>query len=231
VRLVLFDIDGTLIDTGGAGTHALNLAFSEVFSIESAFDSIDMAGKTDPQIIKECLKKHAISPLDGNIPRLLGAYVKNLASLMRRDGREGLQPKSLKPGVMELLDFLLSTKGLRIGLLTGNIQEGAWIKLSSFAIHRYFSFGAFGSDHEDRTELLPVAVNMFRNISGIGVDYLDCVVVGDTPMDIGCAKPYGAYSVAVATGPYSAGELEASGANAVFETLPGGDEFLGLISS
>jgi phosphoglycolate phosphatase-like HAD superfamily hydrolase len=231
MRLILFDIDGTLIDTGGAGTHALNLAFSEVFSIESAFDSIDMAGKTDPQIIQECLKKHAISPLNGNILRLLDVYVKNLTSLMQGDGKEGLPPKSLKPGAMELLDFLLSTQGLRTGLLTGNIQQGAWIKLGAFAIHRYFSFGAFGSDHEDRTELLPVAVNMFRNISGIGVDYRDCAVVGDTPMDIECAKPYGAYSVAVATGPYSAGELEAAGADAVFETLPGGDEFLSLISS
>jgi phosphoglycolate phosphatase-like HAD superfamily hydrolase len=231
VRLVLFDIDGTLIDSGGAGTYALNLAFSEVFSVESAFDGIEMAGKTDSQIIQECLQKNRISPLNGNIPALHDAYVKNLTSLMQGKAKEGLKPKSLKPGVMELLDFLLSTRGLRIGLLTGNIQEGAWIKLSSFAIHRYFSFGAFGSDNEDRTELLPVAVNMFQNISGIVVDYRNCVVVGDTPMDIGCAKPYGAYSVAVATGPYSAGELETAGADAVFDTLPGGYEFMGLISS
>jgi phosphoglycolate phosphatase len=230
MRLVLFDIDGTLIDSGGAGSRALSKAFDDVFSIESAMRGIEMAGKTDMQIIRECLGKHRIPFSYDAVPQLMELYLDNLRAELDRSGPEGYPQKSLKPGVTDLLDFLLSTSGIRLGLLTGNVQEGAWIKLRSFGIHRYFSYGAFGSDHEDRRQLLPAALEMFRRISGKDAAYGDCVVIGDTPMDVDCAKPYGAYSLAVATGPYSASQLEAAGADAVFESLPGGDEFLGLIS-
>jgi phosphoglycolate phosphatase-like HAD superfamily hydrolase len=230
MRLVLFDIDGTLIDSGGAGSRALDMAFEEVLSIKSAMDGIRMAGKTDLQIIRESLSRTDIPFSSDFMPRLKESYLRHLRIELKRAGTGGLPPKSLNPGVTDLLDFLLSAQGIRVGLLTGNMQEGAWIKLKAFGIHRYFSYGAFGSDHEDRNKLLPAALEMYRRISGLNASYRDCVVVGDTPMDVNCSKPYGAYSLAVATGPYSVADLQATGADAVFETLPGGDELLSLIS-
>lgn len=226
---MLFDIDGTLLDSGGAGTRSLEYAFMEVLSIESAMKGISLAGKTDVQIIREALTKHGIPSADGAIPNLINAYLKYLAVEIGAK-REDVLLRQLKLGARDLLDYLLSAPGLSLGLLTGNVQEGAWIKLGSFGIHRYFSFGAFGCDHEDRTKLLPIAVRMFEKISGFSVDYRDCVVVGDTPLDIGCAKPHGAYTVAVSTGHYSVSELEAAGADAVFDRLPDGRTFLNLIS-
>jgi phosphoglycolate phosphatase len=230
MRLVLFDIDGTLLDSGGAGARALNLAFREVFAVEDAMNGISMAGKTDVMIIKEGLERLGVGDSDGAIPGLLGSYLRNLSEEIRRSGTDGLPPKSLMPGASDLLDYLLSSRGLRLGLLTGNVREGAWIKLGAFGIHRYFSFGAFGSDSEDRNELLPLAVRMFRDISGTYVALGDCAVVGDTPLDVACAKLHGALSVAVATGPYTVEELEAAGADSVFERLPDGDTFLRLLS-
>lgn len=230
MKLVLFDIDGTLLDSGGAGTRSFDLAFSEILSVEGSMKGISMAGKTDVQIIREGLQRLGIPPSDGMIRRLLDSYIRNLQSEILRSGTDGLPPRELKPGARDLLDYLLSTPDMRLGLLTGNVQEGAWIKLGAFGIHRYFSFGAFGSDDEERTKLLPFAVKMYRNISGISVDYGDCIVVGDTPLDVECAKPYGAYTFTVSTGPYSAEELEKAGADAVFDNLPDGETFLGLIS-
>ncbi len=230
MRLVLFDIDGTLLDSGGAGTRALNLAFSEMFAVDNAMEGIPMAGKTDVLIIREGLERLGIADADGEIPGLLDSYLRNLSEEIIRSGTDGLPPRSLMPGARDLLDYLLSTRELRLGLLTGNVREGAWTKLGALGIHRYFSFGAFGCDSEDRNELLPLAVRMFRDISGTEVGCGDCVVVGDTPLDVACAKLHGARAVAVATGPYTVEELEAAGADATLEKLPDGETFLRLLS-
>jgi phosphoglycolate phosphatase len=213
VKLVLFDIDGTLMDSGGAGTKSMDLAFEELFSVRDAFEGINMAGKTDIQIMKEGLRKNGISSENGNVGLFTARYVEHLR-------REIENPrKHLKPGMVKALESLGLMKDVSLGLLTGNIEAGARIKLGAFGLNNYFPFGAFGDDDEDRNKLLPIAVQRFRNLSHRDVEYGDCIVIGDTPRDVECAKIYGAYAVAVATGPYVYDSLVASGADVVLRDI------------
>ncbi len=220
--LILFDIDGTLIDSGEAGTRSLNLAFKELFSIDNAFRDISMAGKTDVQIMKEGLMRHGIS-IDGNLSLIIESYLKNLRREINNPWRH------LKPGIKELLDRLSNLKEIHLGLLTGNLEEGARIKLEPFGINRYFLTGAFGSDHEDRNCLLPIAIERFKRLTGREYRPSQCIVVGDTPRDIYCSKPFGARAIGVATGPYSSKDLREAGADLVFEDLGDVDSFIELV--
>jgi len=198
-RLFLFDIDGTLITAGGAGTRSLDRAFYALFGIEDAFKSVTMSGKTDIQIIKEGLRLHELPYVDGTIERMKGKYLEFLREEINNPW------KKMKPGVAELL-ALLKDDAKPLGLLTGNLEDGAEIKLKPFGLNKYFIDGAFGSDHEERDELLPIAIEKFSR-KGLTFNLTDCIVVGDTPRDVKCAKIHGAFSVAVATGPYSKEEL------------------------
>ena len=212
-RFVLFDIDGTLIDPGGAGRRSVTQAFNTVFSISDAFAGIAMDGKTDIQIIKEGLSAHRLPAGERIIFSIVSEYVKNLKKEIDK------KTKHLMPGVHELLNALQETDGYWLGLLTGNIQQGARIKLGAFNLNGYFPVGAFGDDHEDRNKLLPVAVQKLKTAKGITIEYPDCIVVGDTPLDVQCAKPYGATSIAVATGPHSYDELLQTDADYVLKDL------------
>jgi len=213
MKFILFDIDGTLIDSGGAGSKALNLAFEEIFSVKNAFRTVSMAGKTDVQILKEGLALYGISHTNGETPEFFRAYIRHLAENVRN--RKG----HVKPGIRAALDALASGRENILGLLTGNISEGARIKLEAYDLYSYFLLGAFGDDSEDRNKLLPVAVGKLEKTESLKMDFRDCVVIGDTPRDIDCAKPYGAKAVAVATGPYSSAALRNAGADLVFEDL------------
>ena len=223
MKFVLFDIDGTLLDSGGAGIRSLNLAFEEMFSIRSAFNTMSVAGKTDLQIIREGLKMHGVQSLDGTIPEFLDAYIRHLKKQVHAGKGH------IKIGIPEALDMLKSRDDCVLGLLTGNIQEGAMIKLEAFHLDSYFSTGAFGSDAEDRNELLPIAVDNLFKKNSLVIPYGDCVVIGDTPRDVYCSKPYGAFALAVATGPYSCRELYESGADAVFENLSDTQRFMAIL--
>jgi len=223
MKLVLFDIDGTLVDSGGAGRRALERAFGAVLSVENAFNGYSMAGKTDIQIVKEALALRGVSAGDGLVPSILASYLEHLGPEMKNPW------KKLKPGVREILDVLGSLPTVGIGLLTGNLREGARMKLEPFGIFDRFSFGAFGSDSEDRIALLPLAVRRYTEMSGVSVPYQNCIVVGDTPRDVASAKPYGAVSVAVATGPYSIDELRETGADIVLKDLTGRGAFMKII--
>ncbi len=223
MKFILFDIDCTLIDSGGAGTKSLDLAFEEMFSISDAFKNINMAGKTDLGIIREGINLHGIEYSDEVIPGFCETYIKHLRHYINNDRGH------IKAGVMEALETLRQDEGLTLGLLTGNIAEGAGIKLEHFGLNSYFKIGAFGDDDENRNNLLPIAVDKFHKQHSHRISYSDCVVIGDTPMDIRCSKPYGALSIAVATGPYSFDALSDAGADVVLGTLEDTKRFVSFL--
>lgn len=222
-KLVLFDIDETLIDSGKAGTRALNSAFHELFEVKDAFRDIKMAGMTDIQIMKEGLRMHGLLMDAGEVEVLMYKYLDHLSLEINNPW------KHVKPGVLQILDTL-TWDAVPLGLLTGNLEAGADIKLASFDLRKYFSDGAFGSDHEDRNMLLPIAVKKFSQI-GINAKYEKCVVIGDTPRDVMCAKIYNAHSIGVATGPYNVDDLREAGADLVLEDLADKDACLEYINS
>jgi phosphoglycolate phosphatase len=212
MRLILFDIDGTLIDSGGAGVRSLNLAMEELFSLYNAFQGVSMAGKTDIQIIKEGLMKYDLFP-DGSIGAVINAYLKHLRKEIQNDR------KHVKPGIYQVLEELKDLRDSGLGLLTGNLEAGARIKLEPFMLNGYFPTGAFGSDDEDRNNLLPIAVKRFEELFQKSIEIDNCIIVGDTPRDVECAHIYGAICVGVATGPYSYDDLIEAGADYIVHDL------------
>lgn len=210
-KFILFDIDGTLIHTGGAGTRSLDRAFHRLFGIAHAFQGYSMAGRTDRQIMRDGLKMHGLPYMDGNVDTLVTEYLRNLRTEIHNPERK------FQPGVRELLD-VLRREGHPLGLLTGNLEEGARIKLEPFGLNDYFPDGAFGSDHEDRNMLLPIVIEKFAR-RGFRFAPEDCIIIGDTPRDVQCARVHGAPSIAVATGPYSKEDLTNTDADAVFDSL------------
>lgn len=212
-KLILFDIDGTLISSGGAGTRALNKSFNEIFSIPDGFKGVRMAGKTDIEIMKEGMFRHNINPEDKLVKKMVNGYIYHLGKEINNNGRH------LKPGIKEIINKLKNVDGFYLGLLTGNLEKGARLKLEPFGINSYFPFGAFGSDDENRNRLLPIALKKFSDIYKISIMPEDTVVIGDTPRDVACSKPFGAFSVVVATGPYSFEKLQNTGADLVLEDL------------
>jgi phosphoglycolate phosphatase-like HAD superfamily hydrolase len=221
-KLILYDIDGTLVNTGGAGTRSMNYAFHKLFGIEDAFRDIPMAGKTDFQIMREGLKAHGFPYIDGNVDKMMHGYLEFLQ-------KEISNPhKHLMPGILESLE-VLKKMGMSLGLLTGNLEQGASIKLGAFGINRYFLDGAYGSDDEDRDKLLPVAIKKFAE-KGHEFAAKDCIVIGDTPRDVQCAKVHGAQCIAVATGPYSKEDLLNTEADIVLDSMENSEQYLGLIT-
>jgi len=236
-KLVLFDIDGTLVLTGGAGIRAMNRACEELVGHAQALEGIPVAGRTDRIILSDVATRAGHSLHDGLLEQLRDRYIDNLRTEIEKPGRlqsfESLGPRSgvkaVMPGIRELLDQLERREDVFLGLLTGNFQAGARIKLEHFDLWRYFRCGAFGDDAADRNELVPFAVSRARDCGLHDVNPRDILVVGDTPHDVACALAVGAVPVGVATGGFTSAQLRESGAEVVFETLAATEGFLRLL--
>jgi phosphoglycolate phosphatase-like HAD superfamily hydrolase len=215
-RLILFDIDGTLVSWAGIAGQVFRRALSGAAGREVSSDGYSFAGRTDPEIARDLLLRAGVDQqgIGARVERVLELYLEGFSEI----ARQATTPV-LKPGVRVLLDRLHTEPTVCLGLLTGNVEEGANIKLGHFDVRHYFRVGAFGSDASDRNALLPIAVERARGATGVVFAGRQIVIVGDTPRDIECARLNGAQSLGVATGPHSRAELEASGADWVFENL------------
>ncbi len=193
-RLVLFDIDSTLINTGGAGVQALKLATKKRFGIDDDLSGIEIAGRTDSGIVRQILAKHETQPTDEELRRFFDTYIELLARQL------AITEGHVLPGIGELLERLESRPHITLGLLTGNLARGAQLKLKHYGLWKYFPFGAFADDHHDRNELGIVASARALEHTGRRFAPSSVDVIGDTEHDIACGKAIGARTIAVATG-------------------------------
>ena len=214
-RLILFDIDGTLVRTADAGRRALSRAFEELFAVSNALDGVPIAGRTDSWIVADVAATRGLPCDVHTVERLRGAYLHYLPEELDEPGPR----KGVMPGVRPLLEELSMRNDTYVALLTGNFEEGARLKLEYFDLWRYFRCGAFGDNAPERNGLLPRALARVRACGGPSVEPGDVVIVGDTPLDVAVAVAGGTRSVAVATGGYDAPTLHASGADVVLDDL------------
>jgi phosphoglycolate phosphatase-like HAD superfamily hydrolase len=226
VRLVLWDIDGTLVHTAGHGRYAFAEAYEHAFGRAPAadIDDVPMAGRTDQAIALDYLERTGDGEPESHLPRMLAGLHTALAA---REGAIGAEGRTM-PGVPAALRELEAREDVLQSLLTGNIETNAQVKLAAFGIDGLVDFriGAFGSDHVSRPELVRIALRKTREVLGLDVPVEDVLLVGDTPFDVGAAHDNGAMAIAVATGPFSVEELERTGAEAVLEDLSDLDAFL-----
>lgn len=217
-KLVLFDIDGTLLLTSGAGRRAMIAAISEEVEPADGLSRIRFDGKTDPQIVIELLAAagQPVPPTPARLDAICRRYVELLSEELGRPAAH----TTVMPGIRSLLDRLHVEEGVVLGLLTGNVAGGARLKLLSAGIDPVlFRVGAFGSDSAHRPDLPPVAVQRAARYFGRELSGSEVVIIGDTPADIACGECINARAVGVATGGYTVSELDACRPHAVFEDL------------
>jgi phosphoglycolate phosphatase len=214
-RLILFDIDGTILLTAGAGRRAVQRAVEEIHPLSDAARAVRFDGKTDPLIVMELLEAsgHPQWKDPAIVDALCERYVTHLEAELAAQGHE----TTLLPGVVELIEALDRDPGVMLGLLTGNVARGAHLKLRSAGVDPgRFVVGAYGSDAYYRPLLPAIAAGRVRAMSGWDPRGPEVVIIGDTPADVTCGAGIGARPVAVATGSYSVDDLTAAGAAAVF---------------
>jgi phosphoglycolate phosphatase-like HAD superfamily hydrolase len=214
--IVLFDIDGTLILSGRAGLRGMNATFERLYGVKGALDDVPLAGRTDRAIVGDVLGTLGVEPTAEAIARIREAYVDDLRVEIRKPVED---PCGVLPGVEPLLDAIAGLPHVRSGLLTGNFEPGAVVKLEHFGLWRRFGFGAFGDDHVDRRALVPIALARAQQAGHALPSPARIVVIGDTPLDVDCAKAHGARAIAVATGPFGRETLAAAGADLVVGTF------------
>jgi len=201
--LILWDIDGTILESTGAGMESLRRALDTVFGIQGSLEGIDFAGRTDPYIMREAMKRFRIEDTPANRERYIEGYLSLLPVLMKEKGA------SVLPGVRTLLEEAAAKPDVVQGLLTGNLRRGAEVKLGYHGLWPYFPVGAFSDDNEIRNELGPHALRRAKAHWEHDFHVDRVWIVGDTPHDIACSRPIGAKALAVATGKYSLAELAA----------------------
>jgi phosphoglycolate phosphatase len=201
MRVLLFDIDGTLIRSGGAGKAAMEAGLQSEFGVTQILDQVPYSGRTDTGIVRELLVVHGIEPTDPNVERLKSAYLSHLPEMLRRRGGTVL------PGISNALQR--ERRGAVVGLLTGNIRAGAQIKLGHFGLWDHFPFGGFADGVDDRDDVARRALaEAERHVDRV-IDPNDVWVIGDTPLDVKCARAIGAKAVVVQTGWHHRDELVA----------------------
>lgn len=199
MHVCLFDIDGTLVASGGAGKAALEAALTEEFGIPSRLENMQLSGRTDRGIMTEMLRRNGLDDSPENYRRLCDSYLRHLPQFLHF-GR-------ILPGIAELLAHLAERDDVAIGLLTGNVRAGAKVKLGFFGLYDYFAFGGYGDHHLDRDDVAREALAEVKERFNGSILPERIWVVGDTPLDIRCARSIGARAVAVATGWHNAEEL------------------------
>ncbi len=216
-RLILFDIDGTLLWSRGAARRAFLRAMLEVYGTAGPIATHEFGGKTDPQIARELLRLDGFSDarIESGFVSLWSAYVRELRSELLVPGQEAVA----LPGVPRLIAALQESGEALAGLVTGNIEEGATLKLASAALHSAFRFGAYGSDSERREALPPLAVRRARELAGLEFRGRDIIVIGDTPADMVCGQSLGVHALGVTTGTFNEASLWRAGAHTVFADL------------
>lgn len=226
MSLLLFDIDGTLLLSGGAGVRAMTRTFETVFGIPDAFARSDVAGRTDTFLLSTALGEAGLPDTPEVHARFRDVYVPVLREEMRRPPRGRCE---LMPGIQPLLDHLAQQASMHLALLTGNFEGAAYAKLGHFGIERFFRWGVFGEESADRNELARVARRRAEERAVPPAARERTVVIGDTPHDIRCAHAIGARVIAVATGSYSVEQLIEAGADIALPDLSDTDHVLGLL--
>lgn len=215
-RLILFDVDGTILHAKGASARPFRAALEEVFGTSGPASGYSFAGKTDPQIARDLLRMGGVEEetIEERLESVWERYTRGLA-------REILAAEThVFPGVRELVRRLDEAPDAILGLLTGNLREGARLKLEAVGIDfDRFQVGAFGSDHAERRELPEIAIHRAEQRFGRRFEGKSVVIIGDTPLDVACGAHLGVRTLAVATGSYSVAELRACGPDHVFATL------------
>lgn len=218
--LVLFDIDGTLVSAAGAGRRSLEAAFRSVHGVDgiaAITASVRFEGRTDPIIIAEMARVASVpsEEVERRADEFREAYLAALREEMSRPDPR----RRVMPGVLPLLDHLRGSPGVHLGLVTGNIERGARLKLEPFGLNAYFRHGGFSSDHPDRREIARIATERLSRAAGIAVPSARVTVVGDTEDDVSCARANGYRVVAVESGWVSRERLEAAAPDALFSDL------------
>jgi len=211
--LILFDIDGTILTSGGAGECALRLGFHDAFGVMEDLVGIEISGRTDSGIARQVFAKHGLAVTEENLQRYFEGYLRHLKEqIPQRAGR-------VLPGVLGVLDALGQLPHVSLGLLTGNLERGARIKLQHYGVDRHFGFGAFADDHYDRNQLGDFVLKRAAARHAVSFSPSRTYVIGDTPHDISCARACGARAVAVATGSFTLDQLATHQPDALFEDL------------
>jgi phosphoglycolate phosphatase-like HAD superfamily hydrolase len=217
--LILWDIDGTILHSTGAGMRALRQALGDVFGVSGSLEGIDFAGRTDPLIIRQIFARFGIEASRENFGRYIDGYIAVLPSVL------GQSDSRILPGAAELIRQTAVHPQVSQGLLTGNLRRGAETKLGYHGLWGYFPIGAFADDSEVRNELGPFALERARSHWGFDFSGEAVWIVGDTPHDIACARAFGGRALAVATGKSPAADLAGHNPDAVLEDLADADAF------
>ena len=223
--LLLWDIDGTLLSSGGAGMRALRTPLRELHGIDASLDDIDYAGRTDRHILRQIFTRHGLPISEENFTRFIDVYVATLPTELAHPGARVL------PGVPALLRAAAARPDVTQALLTGNVRRGARAKLSFHGLWDFFPFGAFADDSEHRNDLGPHALRRAREHSGVDFPPARVWVIGDTPHDIACGRAIGANTLAVATGSHSVTALSAHAPTAVLPDVADPAAFWRLIDA